>query len=114
MAVPNLTTQYTMSGLLAENPGPGFQTIYWNVFGTPDWTGQQSGYVGLTDIQIFSTQQVSNVGATGATGPAGPTGPQGDEGPQGVAGATGPVGPQGATGVPGPLGWSRILMLMGG
>ena len=61
-----MTTQYVMKATLSIGPG-GF--VYWAILGTPDFTGEQSGYnpADLTGIAIDYSFQVSINGEGGIT-----------------------------------------------
>lgn len=109
---------YTMVGQLVYPP---YQSVYWLVYGTPDYAGAQSGYQGqLQNIAIASQQQITypidleavdanyiqHFPVLGGTPPlnsvltfngsawVGATG----NGTAGPTGALGPTGPRGATG----------------
>lgn len=59
----NVLILYTMTGQLLNAQGPNtYEPVYWNVYNTPDLTGQFSGYFGqLQNIAIANTQQISSV-----------------------------------------------------
>lgn len=59
MSVPTaILTVFTMTGRLLTPP---YQSIYWDVYNTPDFAGTFSGYVGqLQNIKIAATQNINS------------------------------------------------------